>query len=135
MIGKKAIVILIYKGGDRPVVGNYRLVSLNLVVCKQMDHVIAGYLRQVWDMSGWLYEGQHGFRPAYSCESQVVMVFQDITDSLDRGVRTDVIIIDFSKAFDLVPLDRLLMKIAATRVDLRVDVWVQEFLLGRSQRE
>jgi len=40
----------------------------------------------------------------------------------------------FSKAFDLVPRDRLVTKIAATRVDLRVVVWVKEFLLGRSQR-
>ena len=34
----------------------------------------------------------------------------------------------------MVPHDRLLTKIAATGVDLRVVVWVKEFLLGRSQR-
>lgn len=130
---KKAIVVPIYKGGDRSVVGNYRPVSLTSVVCKQMEHVIAGYLRQVWEMSEWLYEGKHGFRPGYSCESQVVTVCQDIADSLDEGVRTDAIIIDFSKAFDLVPHDRLLTKIAETEVDLMVVVWIKEFLLGRSQ--
>jgi hypothetical protein len=53
---------------------------------------------------------------------------------LDEGVRTDAIIIDFSKAFDLVPHNRLLTKIAETGVDLRVVVWIKEFLLGRSQR-
>ena len=73
-------------------------------------------------MSGWLYEGQHAFRPGYSSESQVVTVCQDIADSLDEGFRTDAIIIDLSKAFDLVPHDRLLTKITATRVDLRVVV-------------
>jgi len=104
---KKAIVVPIYKGGDRSVVGNYRPVSLTSVVCKQMEHVIAGYLRRVWEMSGWLYEGQDGFRPGYSRESHVVMVRQDIAESMDEGVRTDAIIIDFSKAFDLVPRDRL----------------------------
>jgi len=71
-------------------------------------------------MRGWLYKGQHGFRQGYSCESQVVMVCQDIVDSLDEGVRTDAITTNFSNAFDLVPHDRLLKKIAATRVDLRV---------------
>jgi hypothetical protein len=50
------------------------------------------------------------------------------------GVRTDTIIIDFSTAFDLVPHDRLLTKIASTGVDLRVLAWVKGFLLGRSQR-
>jgi len=42
---KKAFVVPIYKGGDRSVVGKYRPVSLTSVVCKQMEHVIAGYLR------------------------------------------------------------------------------------------
>jgi hypothetical protein len=68
-----------------------------------MEHVIAEYLRQVWEMSDLLYEGQHGFRPGYSCESQVVTVCQDIADSLDEGVKTDMLIIYFSKAYDLVP--------------------------------
>jgi len=49
-------------------------------------------------------------------------------------VRTGAIIIDFSKAVNLVPRDKLLTKIAATGVDLKVVVWVKEFLLGRSQR-
>jgi len=99
-----------------------------------MEHVIAGYLRHVWEMSGRLYEGQHGFRPGYPCGSRVVAVCQDIADSLDEGGRTDAIIIDFSKAFGLVPHDRLLRKIEATGVDFRVVVWIKEFLLGRSQR-
>jgi hypothetical protein len=45
------------------------------------------------------------------------MVCQVIADSLDEGVRTDAIIIVFN-AFDLVPHDKLLMKITATGVDL-----------------
>ena len=102
------------------------------MVCKQIEHIIAGYLRQGWEMSGWLYEGQYGFRPGYLCESQVVTVCQDIADSLDEGVRTGTIIIDFSQTFSLVPHDRLLTKIVATGVDLWVVVWVKEFLLGRS---
>jgi hypothetical protein len=76
-------VIPIYRGRDRSIVGNYRPVSLTSVVSKQMEHVIAGYLRHVWEMNGWLYESQHGFRPGYSCESQVVTVCQDIAESLD----------------------------------------------------
>jgi len=98
-----------------------------------MEHVTAGYVRQVWEFSGWFYEGQHGFKTGYSCESQVVTVCHDTADSLDDGVRTDAKITDFSKAFDLVPHDKLLTKIAATGVDLRIVVRAQEFLLGRSQ--
>jgi len=50
---KEATVVTIYKGGVRSVVRNYGPFSLTSVVYKQMGHVIAGYLRQVWKMSGW----------------------------------------------------------------------------------
>jgi hypothetical protein len=44
------------------------------------------------------------------------------------------IIIDFSKAFDLVSHDRLLTKLAASGVDSRVVVWVGDFLVRRKQK-
>jgi len=86
---KKVIVVPIYKGGDRLVVGNYRPVSLTAVVCKKMEHIIAGCLTEVWEMSGWLYEGQHGFGPRYSCESQLVTVCHDISynNRFFKGIR------------------------------------------------
>jgi len=59
---KKAIVVPIHKGGDRSVVKKYRPVSLTLVVCKQMEHVIASYIRQVWEDRDWLYEGSTWFQ-------------------------------------------------------------------------
>ena len=58
----------------------------------------------------------------------------DTADSLDEGVGIDVIIIDFSKAFVLVPHDRLLTKLTASGMDSRVVVWIREFLVGRRQR-
>jgi hypothetical protein len=131
---KKATIVPIYKGGDRSLFSNYRPLSLTSVVCTQMEHVIASYLRKIWDKKDSLFDGQHGFRLGYSCESQVITVCQDTADSPDNGSRIDAIIIDYSKAFDLVPHDRLLMKIAASGVDSRVVIWIREFLLGRKQR-
>jgi hypothetical protein len=131
---KKAVVVLLYKGGDRSVVGNYRPGSWTSGVCKQLEHVLAGYLRQVWEMGGWLFKGQYVFRLGYSCKSQVGTVYQDIADSLDEWYRTGARKIHFSKAFDLVPHDRLLMQIAVIE-DLRVVGRVIELLLGRSQRD
>jgi sarcosine oxidase/L-pipecolate oxidase len=107
---KKAIIVPIHKGGDRSVVKNYRPVNLTSVVCKQMEHVIAGYIRQMWEERDWLYEGQHGFRPGYLCKSQIITICRDIPASLDEATRLNAIIIDFSKAFHLVPHDRLLKK-------------------------
>jgi hypothetical protein len=85
-----------------------------------MEHIAASYLRQVWDKNKWLYEGLHGFRLGYSCESQVIAVCQDNADSMDNGERIDAIVIDFLKAFDLVPNNWLLMKIAISGLDSRI---------------
>ena len=73
-------------------------------------------------------DGHYGFRPVYSCVSQIVTVSQGIADSLNEGVRTvTIIIIYFSKISDLVPHDNLLTNIAANRVDLREIVWLRNF--------
>jgi hypothetical protein len=45
---KRATVVPIHKGVDRSLVTNYRPISLTSVVCKQMEHALASYLRQVW---------------------------------------------------------------------------------------
>ena len=85
------------QGGNRSLVTNYRPVSLTSVVFKQMELIIASYLRQVWEINDWLYEGQHGFRPKYSCESPVITVCQDIADSVDNGERMDALWLIFRK--------------------------------------
>jgi len=74
------------------------------------------------------------FRLGSSCESEVISVCQDKAEGLDEGNCTDAIIIDFSKAFDSVPHDRLLTKLAASGVDSRVVIWVMELLVGRTER-
>jgi hypothetical protein len=62
-----------------------------------MEHPIASYLRKIWHKKDWLFDGQHGFRPGYSSESQVITVYQDIADSLDNGSKIDAIIIDLRR--------------------------------------
>ena len=64
---------------------------------------------------------------------QSIIVCQDISNSLHEAARLDAII-DFSKAFDLVPHNWLLKKTAASGVDSRVVVWIREFLIECSQR-
>ena len=124
----------IYKEDDRSAVSNYRPISFTSVVCKQLEHVIAGYLRQTWDKNDWVYEGKNGFRLKYSCENQVITECHDIANSLDEGIGIDAIIIDLSKGFHFIPHDRVRTKLAAWDVDSNVVVWVsrtQCFSVGR----
>ena len=71
---KIATAVPTYKGDYRSALSNYRPINLTSVVCKQLEHVKAGYLRQDWNKNDWLYEGQHGFSLGYSREIQVLLM-------------------------------------------------------------
>ena len=55
-----------------------------------------------------LFDEQHGFRKGLSCETQLAGLANDLATTLDSKGQADMIIMDFSKAFDTVPHERLL---------------------------
>ena len=55
-----------------------------------------------------LYDLQHGFRPSRSCETQLISFLQHFSQSNNQNIQTDVVIMDFAKAFDKVPQQHLL---------------------------
>ena len=63
------------------------------------------------DQNSLLFHNQHGFRSRGGCETQLIQFTQDLYDTLNQGGQTDVIIMDFSKAFDKVDHQRLLLKL------------------------
>ena len=52
---------------------------------------------------------QHGFRSGKSCLTNLLLYLEDLTKQVDNGCPVDVLYMDFSKAFDRVPHQRLLM--------------------------
>ena len=81
-----------------------------------------------------LVDQQHGFRRHRSCESQLALTIHDFAHTLDRRNQTDVIIMDFSKAFDVVPHTRLMKKLNYYGVRGLTHNWISNFLMSRQQR-
>ena len=77
---------------------------------------------------------QHGFRTKHSCESQLILTVHDLAQSLDRRTPLDMIIMDFSKAFDTVPHNRLLFKLRSYGITGNIHQWITNFLTKRTQR-
>ena len=107
---KKANITPIYKKGSRSEAGNYRPVSLTSVVCKLLESIIRdqilGYLNQTV-----LTNAQHGFVQGKSCFTNLLEVLEHWTSSMDEGYGVDVIYLNYRKAFDTVPHQRLLAKL------------------------
>ena len=98
-----------------------------------MEHIITSHLVKHLDNNNILYDLQHGFREKRSCETQLVMLIEDLASNLQAGRQTDLILLDFSKAFDKVNHEKLLHKLHQYGVRGNNLNWIRGFLDGRTQ--
>ena len=58
---------------------------------------------------------------------------EDFTKSIDNGENIDILYLDFRKAFDSVPHERLLIKLKSYGVTGKLLQWIRDFLKDRTQ--
>ena len=131
---RQAVVHPIFKGGSPTQPGNYRPISLTCICCKMMERVLVSNILTHLEENSLLSSFQHGFRRNLSCESQLIMLWQEVMSSIDRKNSIDLAFIDFSKAFDKVPHNHLIHKLKSYNLDKCVIEWIRAFLSGRTQR-
>ena len=129
-----ANVAPVFKKGDRHQAENYRPVSLTSVLSKLLEHVVCQKMLLHFDKNKVLTHRNHGFRSGFSCETQLAITIDDLTRNFDNNIQTDLAILDFSKAFDTVPHDRLLHKLEAYGVRGHLIKWIEKFLCSRKMR-
>ena len=129
----KANVLPIYKKGDKTCPANYRPISLTCILCKLLEHIVTSNAVKHLDKHKILYDLQHGFRAKRSCETQLTMLIEEIQQNLSDGKQTDVILLDFSKAFDKVSHEKLIHKLHGYGIRGETLSWIKAFLNGRSQ--
>ena len=95
---KKAHVIPIHKKGSKSDPKNYRPVSLALIICKTMEHILSSQIMH--HMESIICETQFDFRQKYSCKTQLLLTIDDFARALDHNNQVDMGIYDMSKAFD-----------------------------------
>ena len=130
---KVAEVKPIFKKGDKSDPGNYRPVSLTSIVCKVFESFVRDTLYDHIVNSGLLSNVQFGFCKGRSCVTQLLVTINEWMKSLDGNVPVDAIYLDFSKAFDTVPHERLIQKLRSYGIGGNLLSWVQDFLRDRTQ--
>ena len=86
------------------------------------------------DKHNILVDFQHGFRNKRSFESQLVITTEDIARNLDNNQQVDMLILDFSQAFDTVPHKRLLKKLESYGINGNILSWLEAWLTQREQQ-
>ena len=131
---KEANVTPIFKKGQKSSPGNYRPVSLTSVSCKMMEAIVKDDIVHYLDKKKLIRTSQHGFVKGRSCVSNILEFLDKVTVAVDGGEAADVIFLDFAKAFDKVPPERLLKKLRGHGIKGKLLRWIREWLTGRRQR-
>ena len=131
---KEALVVPIFKKGDKHQASNYRPVSLTSITCKLLEHIIHSSIMKHFDQHKILNDNQHGFRKKRSFETQLLSTVQEIASSAAKGKQVDVILLDFENSFDKEACSRLLYKLGNYGVRDNTRKWIQSFFSNRSQQ-
>ena len=123
-----------FKTGSKCDAGNYRPVSLTCITSKIMERIFCSHVRDHLDSHSVLSPFQHVFRYKHSCETQLLLTVHGIASIHDSNIQVDIGILDFSKAFDVVPQQRLLNKLDHYGINGSIHAWIGSFLGRHSQK-
>lgn len=131
---KHANVVPIFKGGNKTIASNYRPVSLTSIICKILEKLIKCHILNHVEQNDILLPSQHGFIQGRSCLTNLLDFLEYTTDLLDKGGNVSVVYLDFCKAFDKVPHQRLIVSLQNHGLDGSLLKWIGSWLIGRKQR-
>ena len=130
----KINVVAILKKGTKSCPGNYRPVSLTCVICKLLESFVRDVIVDQMNVYAIYSNCQHGFRKHRSCVTQLLKAMEDFTKLIEEKSDFDIIYLDFRKAFDQVPHQRLLSKLSSVGITGNIHKGIADFLSDRNQR-
>jgi len=128
------LVYEIHKSGNKNNPANYRPISLTSQICKIMKSLMRDQIVHHLESNRLIKDSQHGFRKGRSCLTNILTFLDKVTSYIDSEFDVDVIFLDFAKAFDKVPHQRLLSKLKSHGISGIVLDWIENWLSGRVQR-
>ena len=131
---KESEIVPLFKKGVRYELMNYRQVSLTSICCKTLEREISDHIYSYCEVNNLFSKDQFGFRKLHTVEDQLLLTYDKVSEWLDSSSVVDVVLFDFSKAFDRVSHSVLLDKLSNLGIGGRVLSWLADFLTGRVMR-
>ena len=98
-----------------------------------MEHIALSHMANHLSSNDILIDEQDGFRQRFSCETQLISAIHNWAKLINVHSQTDVVLLDFSKAFDSVPHQRLLLKLDYYGIRGNMLKSIKAFLTNRPQ--
>ena len=90
-----------------------------------MESILKDNIVNHLEQNGFIGDSLHGFRAGRSCLTNLLCFMEIVTKQVDKGLPVDVVYLDFSKAFDKVPHNRLINKIKTHGIGCFVANWIE----------
>ena len=130
---KCAKVIPLHKGGSTTEITNYRPISLLSCFSKIYEKLMQVRLTQFLKVNNLLYKSQYGFRSGHCCDHALLEAQCKLNDALQKKQIAVLLLLDFSKAFDMVDHDILLRKLEHYGIRGICLDWFSSYLTNRQQ--
>lgn len=130
-VWKKSLVTPIFKSGDRYNVKDYRPISKLSTIAKLFEKIIVDNIFPV--LRTILAPQQHGFVSRKSTDTNLCEFVQHVSIAMDQGYQVDAVYTDYSKAFDKISHNLLIIKLEEVGIHGDLLRWISSYLRDRSQ--
>ena len=130
LIWRVAIIIPLLKAGKSPCkVASFRPIRLTSCVVKLVERILADRLYYIAETKNLFSLFQAGFRKGRSCEDQITQTVQAKEDGFQQRPMQRFVLtpLDFSKAYDTVWKEKLLVHMLDTGIPSTFIHWIRSF--------
>ena len=123
-----SFIVPIHKGGTQSLASNYRPVALTSHLIKNFEKVVRKNIVSFIEENNLIMLLNMGSDPGWSCLSELLEHYDKTLQQLEQGFNVDTIYLDFSKAFDKVDHNILIMKLKRMGICGQLLNWIESFL-------
>ncbi|KAF2358063.1 Reverse transcriptase domain, partial [Trinorchestia longiramus] len=109
-------------------------ISLTSVISKTIERLLKVSITEHFQDQNFIIDTQDGLTEKRSCLTILLDFFGKVNCIYDCAKSVDLIYLDFQKAFDKVPQERLTVKVKAHGIRGNYSRWIRNWLTGRTQR-
>ena len=128
---KLSYIVPLFKNGNKAEVQDYRAITRLSLISKLFESIVSAKLAK--QLQSRLTLSQHGFVSGRSTVTNLLVYEQSLVHLMETKHQIDSIYTDFSKAFDKVNHEVLIIKLRAAGICGRLIDWFSSYLSDRYQ--